>query len=44
MGAGFTVDFIGLHLDFQARDAFNTYWGKMQNDFLYSGSLSMGIF
>jgi len=44
VGAGVTLRVIGLHLDFQARDALSKYWGKLQHDFVYSGTLSLGLF
>lgn len=44
VGAGLAVRFRGVHVDLQARDAWNKYWGKLQHDFVYSGTLSLGLF
>lgn len=44
VGAGLAVRTLGLHLDLQARDAWNRYWGKFQHDFVFSGTVSLGLF
>jgi hypothetical protein len=44
VGAGFTFRVKGLQLDVQARDALSKYWGKMQHDMLYTGTLNLGLF
>jgi len=44
LGGGFTVRWIGLLLDVQARDALSNYWGKRQHDLLYTGTVSFGLF
>jgi hypothetical protein len=38
-GGGIYLDLFGLTLDLQARDALNRYWGKNQNDLVFSGGL-----
>jgi hypothetical protein len=37
LGAGLTVALWGLDFDLQARDSLNRYWGKTQNDLIFSG-------
>lgn len=44
VGAGFTFRVVGLELDVQARDVWSKYWGKVQHDLLYTGTLSLGLF
>ncbi len=44
LGAGVTARWKGLFLDVQARDALSRYWGKLQHDFIYSGSVSLKLF
>jgi hypothetical protein len=44
LGAGVTACWKGLSLDVQARDALSRYWGKLQHDFIYSGSVSLKLF
>ena len=44
LGAGVTLEAMGLRLDIQARDAWSRYWGKTQHDLVYSGALSLGLF
>lgn len=44
VGAGLALRTLGLQVDLQARDAWNKYWGKWQHDFMYSGTLSLGVF
>jgi hypothetical protein len=39
LGAGVTFPLWGLEFDLQARDTFNRYWGKYQNDLVFSGGL-----
>lgn len=39
MGTGLTRTVWGLELDLQIRDSLNKYWGKYQNDLIYSGGL-----
>ena len=39
LGAGTTFSLFGLDFDLQARDTFNRYWGKSQNDLIFSGGL-----
>ena len=36
VGAGVTIPMWGFTLDLQGRDAFNRYWGKTENDFVFS--------
>ncbi len=38
-GAGIFLDIWRLTFDLQARDALNRYWGKYQNDLVFSGGL-----
>lgn len=44
VGGGVTVRVLGLHVDLQARDALSRYWGKLQHDILYTGTVSLGLF
>ncbi len=44
LGAGCTVQLMGLHVDLQARDAWSRYWGKFQHDIVYSGNVSLRVF
>jgi hypothetical protein len=37
LGAGLIVTLWGLDFDLQARDSLNRYWGKYQNDLIFSG-------
>ena len=39
LGAGLIFALWGLDFDIQARDALNRYWGKNQNDLIFSGGL-----
>lgn len=39
LGAGLVFALWGLDFDIQARDALNRYWGKNQNDLVFSGGL-----
>jgi hypothetical protein len=40
LGAGLLLHlFGGVTVDLQARDAITKYWGKLENDFIYSGAL-----
>ncbi len=41
LGGGLTAQVLGLTLDLQVRDAISRYWGKTQNDFIFSGA---GVF
>jgi hypothetical protein len=43
LGAGLTFGLWGLDFDVQARDALNRYWGKIQNDMIFSGGLVWSI-
>lgn len=43
LGGGISLDLFGLTFDFQARDTLNRYWGKYQNDLLFSGGLAWKI-
>jgi hypothetical protein len=38
-GAGIYLDLFGITFDIQARDNLNRYWGKTQNDLIFSGGL-----
>ena len=44
LGAGLTARLFGLRLDVQARDALSRYWGKVQQDLLYTGAVSFAVF
>lgn len=44
VGAGLTVRLGGVRLDAQARDAITRYWGKAQHDFLFTGTVGIGLF
>jgi hypothetical protein len=39
VGAGVSFSILGLDFDAQARDAINRYWGKTQNDLIFSAGL-----
>lgn len=39
LGGGFNLALFGITFDFQARNALNRYWGKYQNDLVFSGGL-----
>jgi len=39
LGGGIYLDLFGITFDLQARDALNRYWGKTQNDLIFSGGL-----
>ncbi len=39
LGGGLTLQVRGLTLDVQARDTLNRYWGKSQNDLVFSGGI-----
>lgn len=39
LGGGILLELFGITVDLQARDALNRYWGKYQNDFIFSGGL-----
>ena len=43
LGAGLTVAFRSLDFDFQVRDSVNRYWGKNQNDLIFSGGVAWRI-
>ena len=38
-GGGLNLDLFGITFDFQARNELNRYWGKYQNDLIFSGGL-----
>jgi hypothetical protein len=38
-GGGILLELFGITFDLQARDALNRYWGKYQNDLIFSGGL-----
>ena len=44
LGGGIYVDVLGLTLDLQARDTLNRYWGKNQNDLIFSGGIAWQVF
>lgn len=39
LGVGVTVPFLGVTWDLQGRDALNSYWGKIQSDFLFTAGV-----
>ena len=38
-GGGLNLDLFGITFDFQARNELSRYWGKYQNDLIFSGGL-----
>jgi len=44
LGAGFYLRLFGLTFDIQARDTLNRYWGKNQNDLIFSGGLVWTVY
>ena len=38
-GGGLNLDLFGITFDFQVRNELNRYWGKYQNDLIFSGGL-----
>jgi hypothetical protein len=44
LGGGIYLDVLGLTFDLQARDTLNRYWGKNQNDLVFSGGIAWQVF
>jgi hypothetical protein len=44
LGGGIYLDVLGLTFDLQARDTLNRYWGKNQNDLVFSGGIAWQVY